>query len=493
MEVVRDMNYDKWPMKPMSVSRLKLDPANPRFGTAMKRPSQPELLEDLLRHERVMDLVEDIARAGFYPNEPLVVTTENSNTIVLEGNRRLAALKLLTNPNLAPLEFRKRIQRSAAQSHGIPKKVRVVVAPTRHDAVSLIVARHNGRAIESWSPVQQARFVVSRLDEGLSIDEVARETNLERSEVVKARRDAKLYDVIRSLELPDDVRSVVDDPRQLNFTTLRRLIDSSAVQSHLGMTTDAGSGFTTNLRPEEFQSAMKKIVTDVAKGNVTSRNTNTAEQVREYLSSIPKKRKSRASGRSKGSTVTADQLIDPARLAPATKRRPARSRAPKSPSIALIPKQFRIDIDDDRICAIAKELKDLRVERYPNSVAITFRSWLDMALTRYLSEIGELDECKKRLAAKKTLRPDYVPTTRQQIDHILETASIPLNPEARKALKKFSNDARATLSLESLHNFTHNRYTPPTAEELRKYWTMLRAVFELTLQQSEAEVKGGRK
>lgn len=71
----------------------------------------------------------------------------------------------------------------------------------------------------------QARFVQSRIDDGLSIDDVAEETGLERSEIVRELRDAKLYDVIRSLPLAPPVAAIINDPRKFPFTTLRRLIE----------------------------------------------------------------------------------------------------------------------------------------------------------------------------------------------------------------------------------------------------------------------------
>ena len=80
----------------------RLDPENPRLATSVKRPTQQELIADLLEHEEVMDLVRDIARQGYFPNELLVAIRDGPNTIVVEGNRRLAALKLLLNPELAP-------------------------------------------------------------------------------------------------------------------------------------------------------------------------------------------------------------------------------------------------------------------------------------------------------------------------------------------------------------------------------------------------------
>ena len=63
----------------------------------------------------------------------------------------------------------------------------------------------------------QARFLQSRIDHGLGIDEVAEETGLERAEVVRQLRDAKLYDVIRSLPLVPAAEKIVSDPRHFDF------------------------------------------------------------------------------------------------------------------------------------------------------------------------------------------------------------------------------------------------------------------------------------
>ena len=84
-------------------------------------------------------------------------------------------------------------------------------------------------------------------------------------------RDAKLYDVIRSLALPAAAQAIVHDPRQFPFTTLRRLIEYSSVQNLLGMQTDEKHGFVTTLPGDRFQSALDTIVTDIAIGELTFR------------------------------------------------------------------------------------------------------------------------------------------------------------------------------------------------------------------------------
>jgi hypothetical protein len=480
------MNYDDWPFKLMSVSRLKLDPDNPRLIASTRRPTQPELIAELLQHEDVMDLVRDIARLGFFPNEPLVAVVESSNTIVLEGNRRLAALKLLANPDLAPQEYKKRIQQHAANGRTIPGQVRVVMAPSRDSAIALIVARHKGKAIAEWRTVQQIRFIHRRVQGGLSIDEVANETNLDRSEVVKAVRDAKLYDVVLSLDLPDEVRKTVSDPREFNFSTLRRLIDSSAVQMRLGIANDERKGFKTTLGAEPFQRALTRIVSDIATGNVTSRNTNTAEEMETYLAKLDTK----PAPKDGAPTVSADEMIDPARTQPATKRHRRTSRPAHTPR-SLVPKSFRIDVDSDRCRAVCDELQRLRLPGFPNAVAVTFRTLVEMSVTRYLHENGHLQTIRAQQSKKQQRPADWSPSLSQQLDFIIQTPSIPLAADARRALGKFVSDPRSSLTLDNLHSFTHNRFTPPTPDELRKFWTMLRPLLELTLQinPDEAERK----
>ena len=196
-----NVDFSKWPTQSTKITRLRLDPENPRLATSVKRPTQQELIADLLEHEEVMDLVRDIARQGYFPNESLVAIRDGANTIVIEGNRRLAALKLLLNPELAPDAYQKRIRQHAERHQHAIQKVQVVLAPSRTAAVPLLIARHNGEPVKRWTTIMQARFLQSRIDHGLGIDEVAEETGLERAEIVRQLRDAKLYDVIRSLPL----------------------------------------------------------------------------------------------------------------------------------------------------------------------------------------------------------------------------------------------------------------------------------------------------
>jgi hypothetical protein len=83
--------------------RLTFDRTNPRY-TPDKRPGDETdlaVIEYLDRTADLAELVESIAASGYIDIEPMIVTPRGDDLVVLEGNRRLAALKLLLLPELA--------------------------------------------------------------------------------------------------------------------------------------------------------------------------------------------------------------------------------------------------------------------------------------------------------------------------------------------------------------------------------------------------------
>ncbi len=84
------------------VASLLLDLENPRFRHPVD--SQKAALREHLAMERdkIVNLARDIATQGAVnPTELPVIMEEDGHLVVIEGNRRLAALKLLLTPVLA--------------------------------------------------------------------------------------------------------------------------------------------------------------------------------------------------------------------------------------------------------------------------------------------------------------------------------------------------------------------------------------------------------
>lgn len=82
---------------------LHFDHANPRLAEygIDDRLGDDEILDILWEAMDVQELVQSISASGFFEHEAIIVATEAGRDLVIEGNRRLAAVKVLRNPELA--------------------------------------------------------------------------------------------------------------------------------------------------------------------------------------------------------------------------------------------------------------------------------------------------------------------------------------------------------------------------------------------------------
>lgn len=143
----------------ISPDNLVLDKKNPRFGIS-HAADEAEALEILLDTTDLKELWDSIGERGFERFEPLVATEENGQLVVLEGNRRLAAVKLLLNPSTITREpQRRRIPALSADKLATCATLPVIVLADRKDAQGYIGFKHvNGPA--RWSSLAKAKFGV---------------------------------------------------------------------------------------------------------------------------------------------------------------------------------------------------------------------------------------------------------------------------------------------------------------------------------------------
>ena len=81
---------------------LDFDPKNPRLiEDGIKDPSNAQIIKVLADTSDLSELVASIATNGYIDIEPLIVERIGDRFRVLEGNRRLAAIRILQEPSLA--------------------------------------------------------------------------------------------------------------------------------------------------------------------------------------------------------------------------------------------------------------------------------------------------------------------------------------------------------------------------------------------------------
>ncbi|WP_370905129.1 ParB N-terminal domain-containing protein [Comamonas jiangduensis] len=148
----------------IKVSQLRFDSENPRFPKEIANGPPDQLLERFIRDERLQEIVDSIANHGFFPGEPLLVIDLNKDAApdekiykVVEGNRRLAALKLLTK-ELPPPEGRSSIENSVESAKYRPATVPCLIFDDDKEILRYLGFRHI-TGIKAWGALQKARYL----------------------------------------------------------------------------------------------------------------------------------------------------------------------------------------------------------------------------------------------------------------------------------------------------------------------------------------------
>jgi len=187
-----------WEPRREPLSSLLLDHRNPRFPEALQDAtlSQDDLCLLIDKHYDALQIARSIARHGYFESEPLIAIRSDSGDkhIVVEGNRRLAALKGLASPSLRErLTDQTKAWATLTADVNLPDRFPVIVVSDRQSVVPLIGFRHIS-GIEPWEPFAQARFIAALVDEGNSLDDIAELVGRSLREVRSMYRD---HEVLR--------------------------------------------------------------------------------------------------------------------------------------------------------------------------------------------------------------------------------------------------------------------------------------------------------
>ena len=154
----------------MKVSELTFDRKNPRlveFGLTDRTP-EDEVIRILWEAMDVRELVMSIAASGFFEHEPVIVTRENEANVVIEGNRRLAAVKVLLDPDLLNRQVPDITEDDRKKLKEIP-----IVRDSREGAWRHLGFKHvNGPA--KWSSYAKSQYIADvHRNFGVKLEDIA--------------------------------------------------------------------------------------------------------------------------------------------------------------------------------------------------------------------------------------------------------------------------------------------------------------------------------
>ena len=144
----------------LPVKNLLFDPKNPRFPRAGTGDNEPDAIRWMLDNANIIELMNSIGEQGFFIGEPLAVipSTDLSGKFeVVEGNRRLTAVRLLNDPALASTK-KKSVEEASKAARHKPKKLPCLIFKNQDEVLHFLAFRHV-TGVLAWNPLQKARYL----------------------------------------------------------------------------------------------------------------------------------------------------------------------------------------------------------------------------------------------------------------------------------------------------------------------------------------------
>ena len=521
------IDYSSWKRKKIQISSLKLDSKNPRLsGFGDKEPNQMQIMEYMIEHENIQSLAKNIANVGFLPNNEPIVCKENDKYVVLEGNRRTTACKILNNPDLVRKTTKYRTYKSLASivNNDLIRQLTVIVAPSREAADILIVNIHTqGSPVEKWDKTKQDRFFFNRYIDGETIDAMSHKFNLPKSAIKDSIARHNVFLEFLDLDLQEDIKKEVEDETKFNITTAERFYKSKRGREFLGIRVTNDGKIEHQLPKTEYRKRLTRIATDLLSNTLNSRTYGDESKQEAYIKELEKDTTfdlrvihSKAYQAEfeeipvMGNEDAPPDTDEEKENQGGTKQTQLSTTTNANKLIPAIAQGWKSGAP--RIDAIFKELRECNLSTHFNAAAILFRSYLDMVVYQFLQQKGVIqelmkkeqqkiddennkklqriakflaskgcesekyptNELKKALSLKTGVSQYWVPTLKQMLDYIAQDEGILDDLKLRQALSAYlAKGNEDFLGHHDLNLLVHNEYYIKNKAELKKTWDKL--------------------
>jgi len=442
------------------VSDLQLDRTNARLG--QEQPSQQAIYNTLAAQQgkRLIALAKDVVENGLDPSTlPVVVPTDDRKRryVVLEGNRRILAVKALETPAILSSALSTSEQRTltslSATFHASPiEEVTCVIFDNEEEARHWIELRHTGSndgvGLVEWDSNELDRWK-SRHGDG-----------------AKQRRPGG-----QALDFVERITGRKTNGRLV--TNIDRIVKSPGCRDELGLALVDGE--LQSLYPaEEVRKGLEKIIDDLTSKRVRVKDIYDQADRVKYLATFTSSELPDASRKLKTPVpLTTLQLgrKSPARKTAAPK---SSSKAPATakPRTTVIPASCTLNPTQPRLNALYNELLQLDVGTYPNSAAVTMRVFLELSVDHYIDQNSALKALSPKL--KRTLA-DKLKLVADELEQIGK-----INASLKNAIYKVAGAGGSVVSASTnaFNLYVHNYYAYAKPQEIYLSWDELQPFVE---------------
>ncbi len=226
------------------IDALHLDSKNPRLGRheTEKGLSQDELLA-LMEDWSLEELAVSFLESGFWPQEALIVVREkvpkgdSPVLVVIEGNRRLAALKMLDRARTGQgvsTKWKDFVKAATPEQLDQLREIPYIEMPDRRSVQAYLGFRHV-TGIKEWSPAEKAQFIAHLIeDEGLDYDQVRRRIG---SKAPTVRQHYVAFRLL--LQMEEETENIDLSRVEDRFSVLYRSVRTPGIQKYLSLDLNA--------------------------------------------------------------------------------------------------------------------------------------------------------------------------------------------------------------------------------------------------------------
>lgn len=226
----------------ISLDNLSFDRENSRLPASLDARDETSLLEWMLRDATLVELMGSIAEHGYFAGEPLLVlrpAKDSGPYTVVEGNRRLAAVKLLLDASLAPVRKAK-VEAVSKEAKHKPERLPVFVYDHREEILDYLGYRHI-TGIKEWEPLAKAKYLSQLFERSAApgaqekFAELARTIGSRANYVARLLAGRALFEKIKS-ESFFGIEDLHED--SIDFSLLTTALSYVNIVGFLGIRTD---------------------------------------------------------------------------------------------------------------------------------------------------------------------------------------------------------------------------------------------------------------
>jgi len=439
------------PYKRIPLSKLIINPDNDRFEPVNNEQEAIDIMLSELG-PTIYELAKDILEKHL-SKTPLYVIPNEDKYIIKDGNRRVTAIKLMTHPNLIDKKKFPDYKRQFTQLNRKFKKnpikfIYCVLYDNAEDADIWVKLQHtgmqNGRGVVSWNSEQIRRFDIKHGKKDFMI---------------------QIYDYIKNnANIDTDTKQLLS---QVKMTNLERLLSDKNVKKNIGLILD--KGIIKSCVPEEILAkTFTRIIKDFSASNFKVRDIYNNEDRTKYINSISSDLPEESDKDINKIWQISNENYDEQDADIKSNHEKKINKINSTERKRLIPSTCSINIINPRVNSIYNELKKLDVKKFPNSVAVLLRVFVELSCDCFLDGHPNLIAMKKESGVTVQCSGMDLNQKIDKINQYLNSKHL-IDKSICKGIKTLKKEDNLG-SIDSLNNYVHSTRFTPIPESLPLIW-----------------------